>query len=444
MNEAIRYEAGQDRIVVLTIDMPGQSANTMNAVYGAAMAGCVTRLLAEKDSIAGVIITSAKNTFFAGGDLNELIKVDKAHAKAFYDRVLELKQQLRALETLGKPVVAAINGAALGGGWEICLACHHRIALDHPSLQIGLPEVTLGLLPGGGGVVRMVRKLGLEKALPYLPAGADINKLTYDQLVAWSKNLAEKTGGPKFGFPAGPQGLKHRFFQGYLYPSYADSMVTEFRSAGAEAGWNMFKELWKYTHASSTGFNQMQEPLKNEQVWVAFDHIARLADAFNAKPNDFVAFPAPSGPTGRGFMPVLAGLAIPKTAPDKAGAEKLVAYLMTPEVQLATLRATNFFPTVDIKIPADMPASVRITAEAISKQAGSADANPGLLPVGLGALGGKFNQVYVDTFERVVLAGQPVKAVLDEQAAALRKLMQEANAPCWEPDKPSVGACPVK
>lgn len=283
-----------------------------------------------------------------------------------------------------------------------------------------------------------------KKALPYLPAGADINKLTYDQLVAWSKNMAEKTGGPKFGFPAGPQGLKHRFFQGYLYPSYTDSMVTEFRSAGAEAGWNMFKELWKYTHSASTGFNQMQEPLKNEQVWVAFDHIARLADAFNAKPNDFVAFPAPSGPTGRGFMPVLAGLAIPKTVADRDGAEKLIKHLMTPETQLATLRATNFFPTVEVKIPADMPASVRITAEAIAKQAGSADANPGLLPVGLGALGGKFNQVYVDAFERIVLAGQPVKPVLEEQAAALRKLMVEANAPCWEPDKPSNGPCPVK
>ena len=171
MNDAIRYEAGQDRIVVLTIDMPGQSANTMNAVYGEAMAACVARLQAEKDSIAGVIITSAKKTFFAGGDLNELIKVDKPDAKAFYDRVLALKRQLRSLETLGKPVVAAINGAALGGGWEICLACHHRIAVDHPSLQIGLPEVTLGLLPGGGGVVRMVRLLGLEKALPYLLEG---------------------------------------------------------------------------------------------------------------------------------------------------------------------------------------------------------------------------------------------------------------------------------
>ncbi|WP_339505101.1 3-hydroxyacyl-CoA dehydrogenase NAD-binding domain-containing protein [Pseudomonas sp. RL_105y_Pfl2_101] len=175
MTDAIRYEIGQDRIVVLTLDLPGQSANTMNAVYREAMAACVARLQAEKDSIAGVIITSAKHTFFAGGDLNELVKVGKPEAKAFYDRVLLLKAQLRALETLGKPVVAAINGAALGGGWEICLACHHRVALDLPEVTLGLPEVTLGLLPGGGGVVRMVRLLGLEKALPYLLEGKKVN-----------------------------------------------------------------------------------------------------------------------------------------------------------------------------------------------------------------------------------------------------------------------------
>ncbi|ARB26516.1 enoyl-CoA hydratase/isomerase family protein [Pseudomonas tolaasii] len=174
MTEAIRYEKGQDQIVVLTLDMPGQSANTMNAVYREAMEATLTRLEAEKDSLAGVVITSAKKTFFAGGDLNELIKVDKAHAKDFYDGVGVLKAQLRRLETLGKPVVAAINGAALGGGWEICLACHYRVALDDKSVQLGLPEVTLGLLPGGGGVVRMVRMLGLEKALPYLLEGKKV------------------------------------------------------------------------------------------------------------------------------------------------------------------------------------------------------------------------------------------------------------------------------
>jgi len=174
MTQAIRYEKGQDGIVVLTLDMPGQSANTMNGAYREAMAATVQRLEAEKDDLAGVVITSAKKTFFAGGDLNELIKVDKAHAKDFYDGVLVLKAQLRRLETLGKPVVAAINGAALGGGWEICLACHYRVALDDKSVQLGLPEVTLGLLPGGGGVVRMVRMLGLEKALPYLLEGKKV------------------------------------------------------------------------------------------------------------------------------------------------------------------------------------------------------------------------------------------------------------------------------
>ena len=174
MTDAIRYEKGQDNIVVLTMDMPGQSANTMNAVYREAMGQIVERLEAEKDSIAGVILTSAKKTFFAGGDLNELIQVTKADAPAFYQMILNIKGQLRRLETLGKPVVAAINGAALGGGWEIALACHHRIALNNSSIQLGLPEVTLGLLPGGGGVVRMVRLLGLEKALPYLAEGKKV------------------------------------------------------------------------------------------------------------------------------------------------------------------------------------------------------------------------------------------------------------------------------
>ena len=171
MSQAIRYEAGADGIVLLTLDMPGQSANTMNATYRAAMAETLERLEAEREQIAGVILTSAKKTFFAGGDLNELVAVTRADAEPFFRMAQLLKQQLRRLETLGKPVVAAINGSALGGGWEICLACQHRIALDAPDVQLGLPEVTLGLLPGGGGIVRTVRLLGIEKALPFLLEG---------------------------------------------------------------------------------------------------------------------------------------------------------------------------------------------------------------------------------------------------------------------------------
>jgi multiple sugar transport system substrate-binding protein len=283
-----------------------------------------------------------------------------------------------------------------------------------------------------------------KKALEYLPAGADINALTYDQLIDWSKAMAEATGGPKFGFPAGPKGLKHRFFQGYLYPSYTNSVVTKFASPEAEVAWAKFKELWQYTNPGSTNFSFMQEQLLSDEVWVAFDHTARLADAFNQRPDDFVAFPAPAGPTGRGFMPVIAGVAIPKTAPDLEAAKSLVAYMLKPETQIATLRATNFFPVITVDLPDDMPPAVRMSGAAIAAMSGAADANPGLLPAGLGDAGGKFNQVYVDTFERIVLAGQDIKAVLAEQAAALRAIMDETGAPCWAPDAPSEGACPVE
>ncbi len=161
----IRWEQGDDGIVVLTLDDPSQSANTMNAAYVASMGATVDRLEAEKDSIVGVIITSAKKTFFAGGDLNDLIKATRADAADVEAMVSTVKSQLRRLETLGVPVVSAVNGAALGGGLEICLATHHRIVVNDPKIQLGLPEVQLGLLPGGGGVIRTVRLLGLIDAL---------------------------------------------------------------------------------------------------------------------------------------------------------------------------------------------------------------------------------------------------------------------------------------
>ncbi|WFP62504.1 ABC transporter substrate-binding protein [Mesorhizobium sp. WSM4904] len=282
-----------------------------------------------------------------------------------------------------------------------------------------------------------------KQALQYLPPGVDLNTITYDQLIEWSKTIAEKTGSPKFGFPAGPKGLRHRFFEGFLYPSYTGSMVTKFRSPEAETAWNKFKELWQYTNPNSTNYAFMQEPLLSGEVWIAFDHVARLADAFNQKPGDFVAFPAPAGPAGRGFMPVVAGVAIPKTSPDIDKAKALVAYMLKPETQIATLKATNFFPVVDVKLPDDMPASVKAFGPAIAAMTGAPDALPALLPMGLGDLGGKFNQVYTDSFERIVLGGEDVHGVLEEQAAALKAIIDQAKAPCWAPDKPSEGACPV-
>ncbi|MBB5852629.1 3-hydroxyacyl-CoA dehydrogenase NAD-binding domain-containing protein [Amycolatopsis umgeniensis] len=167
MTEAktIRWEQDADGIVVLTLDDPKQSANTMNADFRESLGVVVDRLEAEKDGITGVVLTSAKKTFFAGGDLNDLIKAKPENAAEITESSALMKGQMRRLEQLGKPVVAAINGAALGGGLEIALATHHRIAADVKGSQIGLPEVTLGLLPGGGGVVRTVRLLGIQSAL---------------------------------------------------------------------------------------------------------------------------------------------------------------------------------------------------------------------------------------------------------------------------------------
>src|SRR5689334_16986911 len=132
--ETIRWEKGDDGIVVLTLDDPNQSANTMNENYGRSMAAAVERLEAEKDDIKGVILTSAKKTFFAGGDLNDLKAAKKEDAEQLTEGTREIKRQLRVLETLGIPVVAAINGAALGGGLEICLGTHHRISVDDPKI----------------------------------------------------------------------------------------------------------------------------------------------------------------------------------------------------------------------------------------------------------------------------------------------------------------------
>ncbi|GAA2145416.1 3-hydroxyacyl-CoA dehydrogenase NAD-binding domain-containing protein [Kitasatospora kazusensis] len=161
---AIRWEQDQDGVVTLVLDDPAQSVNTMNTAFRDAFEGIVARLAAT-EGLRGVIVTSAKKTFFAGGDLRMLSAVRPEQAGEFFEASMALKRGLRALEQLGKPVVAAINGSALGGGLEIALACHHRIALDVPGSKIGLPEVTLGLLPGGGGVVRTVRLLGITDAL---------------------------------------------------------------------------------------------------------------------------------------------------------------------------------------------------------------------------------------------------------------------------------------
>jgi 3-hydroxyacyl-CoA dehydrogenase/enoyl-CoA hydratase/3-hydroxybutyryl-CoA epimerase len=168
MTDVIRWEQGADGIVVLTLDHPDKSVNTMGRRYAASMDAVLDRLAAEHDAITGVIVTSAKKTFLAGADLEELSTFESDDPAGAFAVVQRGKGQLRRLETLGKPVVAAVNGSALGGGLELALACHHRVVADDAGIELGFPEVTLGLLPGAGGVVRSVRLLGLATALTEL------------------------------------------------------------------------------------------------------------------------------------------------------------------------------------------------------------------------------------------------------------------------------------
>ncbi|MGH3490455.1 MAG: 3-hydroxyacyl-CoA dehydrogenase NAD-binding domain-containing protein, partial [Actinopolymorphaceae bacterium] len=172
--DAVRYDRDADGLVTLTLDQPGQSTNVLNADYLAAMGAAVDRLERERDEITGVVVTSAKRTFFAGGDLDLLRGVTRDNLSDFAGFLDQAKSQLRRLERLGRPIVAALNGSALGAGLEIALACHHRVVLADPEIRIGFPEVTLGLLPGAGGIVRTVRLLGLQAALPFLVEGSQV------------------------------------------------------------------------------------------------------------------------------------------------------------------------------------------------------------------------------------------------------------------------------
>ena len=197
---AVRYDRDADGIVTLTLDDPTSSANTMNELYKDSMAAAVDRLYAEvaddPQSITGVVVASAKKTFFAGGNLKAMVQATKADAPAIFEMGEGIKASLRRLETFPRPVAAAINGAALGGGYEITLACNHRVVVDDPKAEVGLPEASLGLLPGGGGVTRVTRMLGIQSALmdvllqgTRFKPGTALEKGLVDEVVATREEL---------------------------------------------------------------------------------------------------------------------------------------------------------------------------------------------------------------------------------------------------------------
>ncbi len=164
----IDLSIGDDGIAVITWNMADRSMNVLNADSMAAFAETVTKVI-DDEAVKGVVITSAKNDFVAGADLFAMIQADDA--QAVFDMCQGFHTLTRNMETCGKPFVAALNGTALGGGLEIALACHRRIAADVPKAQVGQPEVQVGLLPGGGGTQRLPRMIGARDALQLMVRG---------------------------------------------------------------------------------------------------------------------------------------------------------------------------------------------------------------------------------------------------------------------------------
>ncbi len=177
---------------------------------------------------------------------------------------------------------------------------------------------------------------------------------------------------------------------------------------------------------------------------VAFDHTARLRDAFEQEPDQFVAFPAPSGPAGLGYMPVVVGLSMPYTSPNPDGAEALIQYLVEPSTQGAVLAELGFFPVVAGAETGDLSAGMQKIADAVQTQATGDAALPALLPVGLGERGGEINEIYRNAFTRIIQDGEDIQTVLDEEGASLQALLDDTGAPCWVPDAPSEGACQLQ
>lgn len=276
-----------------------------------------------------------------------------------------------------------------------------------------------------------------KDVIKYMPKGADINALTYGQVFAWAKAIRKATGQNRFGLPASDSGLLHRFFQGFLVPSFTGAFVTGFRSTEAVAAWEYMKQLWQYTHPQSLTYAFMDNPLLSEEVLLGWDHVARLKTALDQRGDDLIAFPVPKGPKARAYMPVIVGMAIPKTAPNPAGAKLLAQHLLRISAQAQILSLTGFFPVAGGRLSKKISPGLLAEAAAVARQQTAKDAIQALLPIGIGAEGGNFSKIYRDTFTRIVRNNEDTRKVLQEQGELLDQIFVKTNAPCWAPDPPS-------
>lgn len=361
--------------------------------------------------------------------------------------VADFTTQVQTLVGAGKGQIGLLGG--LHG--DLAPLVEHLADVDDlaaAATSAGIPADLMELGKLGGSTQKYIPWIQAsyvvavnKKALEYLPASADVNDLTYDDYLAWAEAGKKAAGKPIFGFPAGPKGLYHRWFQGYLLPSFTGAQVTRFTSDDALAGWEYMQRLWAAMNPASTNYDNMQEPLARGEVLVAWDHVARLVGAPKEKPEDWLMVPAPRGPKGRGYMLIVAGMAVPKDA-DKAQAAKVIQALSTPQTQIEVLRQNAFFPVVKASLPTDLPAPIKLEAEAVEAQSGSADALLALPPIGLGARDGEVSQVFKDCFTAICLQNQSPASVIPAQAEILDGILSQAQVPCWAPD-PASQVCAV-
>ena len=346
----------------------------------------------------------------------------------------EFVSRVEAEYEAGKGEIAVLCG--LHGDFVSVLDALADLSEVSPGGTISDTLMKLGQMGGKQAYIPLMQATYLmvvnKKALEYLPEGADIWALTYDELLQWAKNIYEATGMQKLGIPAGPKSLLHRFIHGYLYPSFTGYQVLAFDSGAAVKMWKYMQELWQYVNPAAPTWDAMDTPLLSEEVWIAWDHTARVKQAIVERPDDFIAIPSPAGPAGRGFITVLAGLAIPETSPDPESAAKLIEYLTTPEVQVKILQGVGFFPVVAEAAGAVPSGALQILAKGVSAQAASPDAIVSFIP---GGISDEYKKIYKDTFFKFVIKGEPVDVeFLRSQATRLRELYLEAGAPYPAPD----------
>ena len=275
-----------------------------------------------------------------------------------------------------------------------------------------------------------------KQILKYMPKGTDINAITYGQVYAWAKAIRKGTGQSRFGYPRASTGLIHRFLQGFLVPSFTGGFVTNFRSKDAARGMGVPAPAPAVTHPQSLTYGFMQVPLLSEEVLLAWDHVARLKTALDQRPDYLIAFPVPKVPKARPYMPVIVGMAIPKNAPNAAGARRSCSTCC----ESAPRRRCCHRGILPGRPWQPVQEHLTRAARGSGRSAQAAEGEgrrSGVAPGRIGAEGGNFNKIYIDTFTRIVRNGENIQTVLNEQGALLQQIFDRPEPPAGRLTRPA-------